>query len=686
MTDRTSSFEVHLLGLLSVLERLPIPIAIAFDPASRRVQGNRAFRELLGLAPGENASLARGKRHSRRFRLMASGTEIPIAQLPLVRAASEGVDVPDVAMRLERSDGMHFDLIASAWPLRDAADEVAGAIVVLVDVTESHEAEERARAALEALAESERRYRLIAEAMPQFVWLDAPDGSAIYANQRWLDYTGLTEEQNKGFGWTNVVHPEDAKRLGAERERTLRTGQEFEGECRYRGKDGKYRWFLFRSIPVRNEAGEVTSWLGTATDIDRQKRAEQQQTFFALASDVLGSTLDVDTTLERIAHLAVGRLGSWCQIDLPDREGNLRVAVVAHDDPQKAALLEELIGQRPFARDVKYGPPAVFATGEPQVMHLVREDAVTAVIPQKHHREIYRAVGYYSGLIVPLRFGDRILGTLGIASDDPSRLYTDFDLSTATELARRGATALENAQSFTREHRLATTLQSALLPADLPHPHDVTFFSAYAAATQSGGEAVGGDWYDAFTLKDGRIVISVGDVAGHGVHAAVTMSVVRQAIRAASIEGHTPRVVLERANEVLALERSHNLVSAIVAFYSPRSQLMSYAIAGHPQPILVEPAGRLRRFEECGPPLGSAFDPALLKDDGITVPPGSAVVLFTDGLLEYDHDVLTAQRRIESAIADRGFLADENPAQALIRAVLDKPQQDDIAVLIMRTI
>lgn len=300
---QTSAFEVYVLGLLAVLERLPIPIAIAFDRECTRVQGNGAFRALLGPAA---PAFTRG------------GVALAASEMPMLRAAREGVDVLDVALEMTPPGGEQVSLVASAWPLRDAQGEIEGSIGVYMDVTQSSQAEQRAEQAARALYESERRYRLITEAMPEFVWLDAPDGSAIYSNRRWLDYTGLTEEQNEGLGWQTVVHPDDLARLESERARTLQTGEAYEGECRYRGKDGKYRWFLFRSIAVCDESGAVTSWLGTATDIDKQKRAEAQQTFFALASDVLGSSLDVAGTLERIARLAIDSLGTWCQIDVPN--------------------------------------------------------------------------------------------------------------------------------------------------------------------------------------------------------------------------------------------------------------------------------------------------------------------------------------------------------------------------------
>jgi PAS domain S-box-containing protein len=654
MQSPARGFEVYLLGLLDVLERLPIPVRIAFDRDGDRVEGNRAFRELCGSA---------------EYRFYSEGQELFSGDLPLHQAARQGVEVIDFPLTLVRDDGRRFELMASAWPLRGADDRVEGAIAVLIDVSDSREAE--------------RRYELIAEAIPSFVWLDAPDGGATFANKRWLDYTGLTEEQNLGNGWEIVVHPQDAARLRAERERTLQSGEPFEDECRYRGKDGKYRWFLFRSIPVRDESGAITSWLGTATDIDRQKRAEAQQAFFALASDVLGSTLDVHSTLQRIARLAIAALGTWCQIDLPDAQGTLRVTVSAHQDPNKEELLSKLLGQRIYNKKAELGPPAVYRTLKPQILQHVDDDAVAYVIPDAAHREIYRNVGYAAGIMVPLRIHDRVLGVLGIASDDPTRLYTDFDITTALELGRRGAIALENAQSFAREHRVATVLQRALLPASLPHGDGVRFASAYSAAAAAQGEAVGGDWYDAFALEGGRIELSMGDVAGHGLEAAVTMSVVRQAIRASALQMQAPKEVLTHANRVTMLEHAHPMITAMVGLYNTHTRELTYCLAGHPPAILVHQDGALEVLNGSGPPLGDAFDEVLLDQHHIVLQTGDALVLFTDGLIEYERDVLRAEQRLHDVLRARSFLKEENPAQAIIDSVLDAPQRDDIAVLVL---
>ena len=285
--------------------------------------------------------------------------------------------------------------------------------------------------------------------------------------------------------------------------------------------------------------------------------------------------------------------------------------------------------------------------------------------------------------MVPLRIRDRVLGVLGIASDDLSRLYTDFDITTAMELGRRGAIALENSQSFAQQHHVATTLQRALLPAVLPQSHRVMFWPAYAAAASDRGEAVGGDWYDAFELDSDRLAVSMGDVAGHGVEAAVTMSVVRQAIRVAALENHSPREVLVRANRMAVLEARHSMITALFGIYNSATREFICCIAGHPEPLIVPDSAGARFLNSVSPPLGDAFTPEYLTEVAVTLPQRSTLIFFTDGLVEYNHDVEGAQERLHNVVARHSFLNETNPAQAIIDAMLDAPQSDDIAVLVM---
>ncbi len=128
---------------------------------------------------------------------------------------------------------------------------------------------------VQALAESEARFRAIADSMPQMVWSTRPDGFHDYYNARWYEFTGVPEGSTDGEGWNGMFHPEDQERARALWEHSLETGEPYEIEYRLRRHDGVYRWTLGRARPIRNEAGEITRWFGTCTDIDDLKRSDQ---------------------------------------------------------------------------------------------------------------------------------------------------------------------------------------------------------------------------------------------------------------------------------------------------------------------------------------------------------------------------------------------------------------------------
>jgi len=124
------------------------------------------------------------------------------------------------------------------------------------------------------MKESEDQFRLMIDRIPTLAWSCLPDGTAEFLNQRWLEYTGLSLEEGLGWGWKVPVHPEDIEKLVATWLGLLASGEPGEEEARLRRFDGKYRWFLFRAVPVRDEQGKTIRWYGTNTDIEDRKRAE----------------------------------------------------------------------------------------------------------------------------------------------------------------------------------------------------------------------------------------------------------------------------------------------------------------------------------------------------------------------------------------------------------------------------
>ncbi|HVA40980.1 MAG TPA: PAS domain S-box protein [Candidatus Binataceae bacterium] len=170
-------------------------------------------------------------------------------------------------------------------------------VAIHADITERKRAEEALAAGVRILQESERRLRFLAETMPQMVWTATPDGNVDYYNQRWYDYTGMSFEQTRDWGWQAVLHPEDLQNCVARWTESVTTGCGYQVEYRFkRAADGLYRWHLGRAFPMRNDQGAIMQWVGTCTDIDDYKRTQEalREAHAGLEARVAERTAELD--------------------------------------------------------------------------------------------------------------------------------------------------------------------------------------------------------------------------------------------------------------------------------------------------------------------------------------------------------------------------------------------------------
>ncbi|WP_122465827.1 PAS domain-containing protein [Brevundimonas lutea] len=177
--------------------------------------------------------------------------------------------------RLHREGGAIGWVLARGQVVADADGRPIRFSGVAIDISQRKEAELELAETLKALAESEKKFRAIADSMPQMVWSTLPDGLHDYYNARWYEFTGVPEGSTDGEGWNDVFHPEDQERAWATWRHSLDTGDPYEIEYRLKHHSGVYRWTLGRANPIRDEQGRITRWFGTCTDIDELKRAEQ---------------------------------------------------------------------------------------------------------------------------------------------------------------------------------------------------------------------------------------------------------------------------------------------------------------------------------------------------------------------------------------------------------------------------
>lgn len=331
--------------------------------------------------------------------------------------------------------------------LLDESGNLVSVLSLVLDVSDRHRANVETLHATSLLRQSEQRYRDLADAMPLLVLTAQPDGGLDGYNQRWFDYTGMTQEQTKGWGWQQVLHPDDLQPCLERWNEAIRTGEPYEMEHRLRRKDGTYRWHLTRAVPRRDQEGRVVSWVGTCTDIDERKRTEETQRFLASASQELASSLDYQTTLTGVARLCVPRIADWCAVDMVEDDTIRRLAVV-HADPSKVEWAQELQKRYPPHPDDAYGVPNVLRTGKSELYPEVADDILVATARDTEHLAMLRQVGFTSAMVVPLMARGRILGAITLVWAESGRRYDASDLAFAEELARRASLAVDNASLY----------------------------------------------------------------------------------------------------------------------------------------------------------------------------------------------------------------------------------------------
>jgi len=357
----------------------------------------------------------------------------------------------------------------------------------------------------------------------------------------------------------------------------------------------------------------------------------------AEASGLLASSFELSATLPGVADLCIRKLADYCAIYARHSEGAISVVEAARESG----------------------------------LHMHATDP--SMLP-----DVLRKHGFETVVAAPLVGRQDVLGTFVIASRGKAA-FNGTTQKLATVLALQLANALDQAMLFERTHRVADRLQRALLPDTLPHIPGAIFHAAYRPASDEA--EVGGDWYDAFALPDGRVAISMGDVAGHGLEAATVMGEVRQAIRTSAVTERSPAAVLQHINGVINLRKGIGMVTAILGYYVPGSRELTYAVAGHPPPVLTIADGFHGFLPGGGMPLG--VEPYVDANDlTITLPPRSCVIFYTDGMTEYSRDVLEGEARLlDTSI--RAFASDpENPAIALQERIFDATiNRDDAATL-----
>ena len=711
---RVSGLDASDSALLATLLR-EAPIGFAFfgpDLRFRRINQTLArldgldLEAHLGLLPSEVWSGTLGSRVESAVRhVLAEGQPLYESNQPVGRAdaaadparpprastaasgpaafAANGPAAVPAGNAGRARDDRHW---AFSWfPSHDPEGNIAGVALIAVDVTDRQNS-------AEAVRRSEERYRSLVQAGAQVVWVTTPTGQIAEDSPEWRWITGQSLEEYLGNGWLDAIHPEDRERVEREWRECVGAGKVFDSRYRVRTKTGSYRHYDVRAVPIERD-GKIIEWVGASTDVTGQREAEEmrgrlteQLSAAALrtarlqqATSMLAEALTVLQVVEVITEVGRSAIGA-------------ERSAVALLDPERLRLrtinplgLPDSLGapSGDIPLDVASVMTLAITTRRPVLVEnpeaLRRQfDGVADVDLFLAHSNERAWVG------LPLLAAGAPLGALRFSFTKP-RQITEEERVFLEALAGQCALALERASLFEREHTTAETLQRSLLPDRLPSVPGIILEARYLPVTRN--MEIGGDWYDAFRLPDGRLAVAAGDVMGKGLTAAAGMGRVRNALRALALTDPRPAAVLAGLDRLFtATELDEQVTTVAYLVVDPVTGEGLAGNAGHLPPLLLSRDAPPRLdTTEAGTPLGWACP---RQQYVFRLPPGTTAVLYSDGLVENRRRGLDAglDELVSVAAQARPGMV-EDPVR-LLEYLVDRmltgyEQDDDVTVLVL---
>jgi PAS domain S-box-containing protein len=681
--------------LATLLSEAPIGFAfIGADLRFRRV--NQAMARLSGIGQSEHAGrtpaevwpeglAARAESAARQ--VLAEGQPLLEPDQPVAISALAPPGTAAVAAQGPSAAGdrqaRHWEL--SCFPAHDPDGDIMGVALMAVDVTDR-------QSLAEAVRRSEERYRSLVQAGAQVVWVTTPKGQIAEDSPEWRWITGQTVDEYHANGWLAAIHPEDRERVGRAWQDCISSGKVFDSRYRVRTKTGSYRHYDVRAVPIERD-GEIIEWMGASTDVTAQREAEEmrgrlteQLSAAALrtarlqqATSMLAEALTVVQVVEVITEVgrsAIGAERSAVAILDPDR---LRLHTI------NQAGLPDSLGAP--SGDMPLDTPSVMTAAiisrrpvlieSPQDLRKYFEAEVNVDLFLQHSDE-------QAWVGLPLLASGAPLGALRFSFTRPRKI-TEEERVFLEALAGQCALALERASLFEREHNTAETLQRSLLPDVLPTVPGIILEAKYLPVTRN--MEIGGDWYDAFRLPDGKLAVATGDVMGKGLTAAAGMGRVRNALRALALTDPRPAAVLAGLDRLfIATELEEQVTTVAYLVVDPETGDGMAGNAGHLPPLLLSRDSPPRLDPtEAGTPLGWASP---RQQYAFRLPPGNTAVLYSDGLVENRKRGLDAgldELVAVAAQAPAGVV--EDPAKLLgylvDRMLTGYEQDDDVTVLVL---
>lgn len=432
---------------------------------------------------------------------------------------------------------------------------------------------------------------------------------------------------------------------------------------------------------------EPPMFVGFVRDITSRKKDEDALRFLAEASVAFDSSLDLDKTLQNVARISVPFLADACSIELVERGDQIRqVAAAASDSAVEETMVE--LGRYPIDPGGPHPVAEAVREGEVKIYEEMPDSLLEAIAHSPEHLDLMRKVPTPTGgVVAPLAARGRMLGAISFGCIGSMRKVTTIDRSLVEDVARRAATAIDNARLYSERGTIANTLQHSLLPPRLPDIPGVEI----AARFRPGGDEteLGGDFYDVFDVGAAGWVIAIGDVFGKGSDAAAITALARYTLRAAAMREPSLESMLAVLNDALLWQvpaQQFCTLACALLDVTESGVRLALAAAGHPLPLLLHPDGRVDLIGAPGTLLGVFPEPYPAYQE-LDLEPGDTIVFYTDGVTEARTGDGTFGEMLNDAVASCAGLDAVSAArqieEALIEAETEAPR-DDAIILVVR--
>ncbi|MBN3869281.1 PAS domain S-box protein [Nostoc sp. JL33] len=474
---------VHYAESLSLLDALlgAAPVGVCFlDEELRYIRINQVFAEINGLTIEEHL----GRKFGEVLPEMAAQEEL---HLQRVLDTGEPLLNMEISGETRGQPRRYGYWLGNYYPVNNAMGETVGIGIILADVTAAKQTEV-------ALRESEERFRTMFNQAAVGITLVALDGRFIQVNPALCEITGYSHEELIKMNFQEITHPDDLEVDWENSRRVL--AQEISGyslEKRYIRKDGSIVWANLTSSAVWNANGQPKYALGIIEDISERKRVETTQNFLVEASTLLAASLDYEITLESVANLAVPTLADLCIVDVFQEDWSSKQIAIATADPTKQNTLDEIRRRYPpknrakqLVQHLRLGVSVFYP--ELSDSHLIQ------MSQDDQHLQLLRSLSIGSLMVIPVRSRGQLFGAISFFTAESGRHYKQTDLALAEDIARRAATAIDNARLYQETQRsvnrtlllqrITAALSEALTPQEVA---DVVVNQGIAALKATAG-------------------------------------------------------------------------------------------------------------------------------------------------------------------------------------------------------